>query len=1131
MSDTGAPVDATVRARALDPGQSFLVQAPAGSGKTELLIQRLLRLLAVVRQPEEILAITFTRKAAAEMRERILAALARARAGELPVEPHLRQGFDLAQAVVARDRELGWGLAEQPGRLRIGTIDSVNAWLSSRAPLSAGQNAMNRVMEKPDALYREAARQTLGLAAEPGAQGDAIRALLRHCDNRTEVAIGLLVRMLARRDQWLRHTGSGEVSAAGRAALEAAIGRLIDASLQRADARLPHEVRAELGELLAFAGANLRAAGQVSAITGWRNEPAFPPASSACVSLWRGLAQGLITKSGQWRQPRGLNVRSGFPRDAREHKARMAALLEQLSGDDTLAKVLQEVQQLPDTHYTDAQWQILTAVLRVLPLAAAMLQQVFDTRGETDFAQIAANALASLGQDDAVGELSLVLDYALRHILLDEFQDTSRSQYDLLCGLTSGWEPGDGRSLFLVGDPMQSIYRFREAEVGIFLETRAGGVNHLPLEFLRLETNFRSVPAIVDWVNRCFDSILPPAEESATGAVPLAPSRAHQADAEDTGVQWHVRAGTDPGEEAHAIVNIVGDNLQRWPQDTVGILVRSRAHAAHIGPLLRAAGIGYSAPDLELLGGEGVIQDLLALTRALAHAGDRIAWLAVLRAPWCGLTLADLHALANDDRDAAVWELLLDPERVSRLSKDGRQRAERTRHLLGPWLERRGACPLRELVEGAWQCLGGPACLNEPAELEIAAEFFDYLDEIDTGGDCPEVAELLAGIDARPVNRSAVHDLRVQLMTMHKAKGLEFDTVLLPALNARTRTDDKPLLLWHELGNVDGTPQLVMAPRQARGDAQDPLYESLWRVEGQRTAYEQQRLLYVATTRARRRLHLFAGLPAQADGETVTPAPGSLLRVMWPSAADEVLAAAGDAVAAPAAPAGPQWFEVPLRRLPAHWENPLDHASPDWLPTTPAVAAADADGNTDWARHAGTVAHRWLQEIAVAGVETFDSDRVAALRPTICLQLERQGTLPEQLDVACDRVTAALTRCLADDQGRWLLSAQHSTADSECGISRFTSDGELRDLRLDRTFVGGDGQRWIIDFKISQPAPGQAEDDFVAEQALLYRAQLAGYKDAITKLHPENQAVRVALYFPLLPRLAEVSLDATLLSE
>lgn len=1123
MSATRIPADLDTREVALDPRRSFLVQAPAGSGKTELLIQRVLRLLASVQQPEEILAITFTRKAAAEMRERILSALSRARRNERPAETHLERGFELARAVDARDRELGWGLAEQPGRLRIGTIDSINSWLNNRAPLSAGPQALNRVTENPAALYREAARQTVALAAEGDDHGAAVREFLNHCDNRADLAIRRLEEMLGRRDQWLRHTGVGAVADSVRQKLEESIGELVTDTLRQAETHLPQSVRQELCELLAFMGQNLAHRGEVSDLTEWRDRPAFPTANHELVRLWRGIAQGLLTKQDRaWRKRGGLNVRTGLPKG--EYKSRMIALLEQLESNDELHTALRAVAGLPDAHYSDAQWQSLKAILRVLPLAAAVLQRVFHAHGETDFTQIAANALASLGSEDTVTEISLVLDYRLRHILLDEFQDTSRSQYELLCRLISGWETGDGRTVFLVGDPMQSIYRFREAEVGVFLQCRVTGLGHLPLEFLRLETNFRSAPAIVNWINRSFAEILPAAEDPKTGAVPLASSRAFRDDAEGTGVHWHLLDGDDRDTEAQRIAACVRDSLTRWPGDTVGILVRSRAHATAITRRLRVGGIAYSAPDLELLGQEPIIQDLLGLTRALLHPADRIAWLAVLRAPWCGLQLADLHALAAADPAACVGQLLRDDAVLANLSESGRARARRCRHALEPWLNRRGACALRELVEGAWQCLGGPACIGGADELEIADEYFAYLEEVDVGGDCPEVAELLDAIAERPVNRETGKDPRVQIMTMHKAKGLEFDAVLLPSLGVATRKSAKRLLLWHEHARANGNCSLVLAPIEARGNDKDPLFEWLWATERQREAYEQDRLLYVASTRARARLHLFASRPTGRDPETAQPLADSLLKSLWPVVPADIRAGRASEAGGPESKTGPSWYAPPLRRLPEAWKSPLTAGRPDWGTGEPPESTEQRVAQDTWTRHAGTVAHRWLQEIARAGVAGFDAQRVHGLQKIIRIQLRRLGSAPEEVDRACRRVCDALTGALDDPDGRWILSDEHQHVASEWSIRQFDAAGRVQELRIDRSFIDDEGRRWIVDFKIANPAPGETTEAFLAAQQRRYHSQLANYLDAVTDLEPARRPIQVALYFPLLPRLVPVGL-------
>ena len=125
-----------------------------------------------------------------------------------------------------------------------------------------------------------------------------------------------------------------------------------------------------------------------------------------------------------------------------------------------------------------------------LPHAVAQLKLVFQSRNQVDFTEIAQGALRALGDLEAPTDLALALDYRIRHLLIDEFQDTSISQYELIEKLTAGWEPGDGRSMLAVGDPMQSIYRFREAEVGLFLRARAAGIGNIALQPVTLSRQF-----------------------------------------------------------------------------------------------------------------------------------------------------------------------------------------------------------------------------------------------------------------------------------------------------------------------------------------------------------------------------------------------------------------------------------------------------------------------------------------------------------------------------------------------------------------------------------------------------------------------------------------------------------------
>src|SRR5690606_11785541 len=161
--------------------------------------------------------------------------------------------------------------------------------------------------------------------------------------------------------------------------------------------------------------------------------------------------------------------------------------------------LLHGVRELPADCYEDDQWQLLDSLTRLLPLLVAQLTLVFKQLGATDYSAISQAALLALGSDDAPSDLALQLDYRIRHILVDEFQDTASPQLQLLQKLTAGWQPDDGRTLFIVGDGMQSCYGFRNANVGLFLDARRKGIGSVELEALDLTVNFRSQVGVVKW--------------------------------------------------------------------------------------------------------------------------------------------------------------------------------------------------------------------------------------------------------------------------------------------------------------------------------------------------------------------------------------------------------------------------------------------------------------------------------------------------------------------------------------------------------------------------------------------------------------------------------------------------------
>ena len=225
----------------------------------------------------------------------------------------------------------------------------------------------------------------------------------------------------------------------------------------------------------------------------------------------------------------------------------------------------------------------------------------------------------------------------------------------------------------------------------------------VPLERVRLKTNFRSTPQLIRWVQETIGPTMCEEDNPKLGAVQF---RASESAREPQGpgvrmVPFIDNKGAAEAEEIVKVIKAAGDS-------SVGILVRARSHVAEILPALRKAGIAYRAIEIEALKEQQHVMDVLSLTRAVLHLGDRVSWLACLRAPWCGLTLADLSALAENEPDRTVLDLISDPIKAEKLSVDGRSRVVRVQEILKQAVDSVGRLPLRELVERTRLALGGP---------------------------------------------------------------------------------------------------------------------------------------------------------------------------------------------------------------------------------------------------------------------------------------------------------------------------------------------------------------------------------------------------------------------------------------
>lgn len=1175
MSSFPLAPDSAERRRALNPEHSFIVQAPAGSGKTGLLIQRYLTLLATVDEPEEVVAITFTRKAAAEMRERVMAALAQAgntlNPPTIPGGGHEKLTFELAEAVLRRNIHAGWNIAANPARLRIQTLDSLCASLTRQMPVLSKFGSQPESIEDASDLYLEAGRATIGLVDEDDVVAQDIQHLLEYLDNDMARIETLLAEMLARRDQWLRH-----VHGKDRAGLEGALRNVRHEALERLCGLFRLHVASAQNELIAlteYAATNLSvASGKKPFMTdkGRGTWGAFPGDTEQDVAGWHAVADLLLTKKeGNWRKQH--TVSDGFPSGntkaekavAKSWKERALALIDLLARNDgdTLRHALHDIRRLPPPAYTEKQWEVLGSITRLLPRAVGQLKLVFQSHNKVDFTEVAQAALRALGEPEMPTDLALALDYRIRHLLIDEFQDTSISQYELVAKLTAGWEPGDGRSLLVVGDPMQSIYRFREAEVGLFLRTRTLGIGNITLHPLSLCANFRSQRGIVEWINATFAQVMPERENITLGAVSYTQSVATHGLLPGAAVSMHPFFNNDYAAEAAKVVEIVLQTQRddRSGMTTAAILVRNRSHLHEIIPRLKEAGIRFRAIEIEGLGRRPVVQDLLALTRALAHPADRLAWLALLRGPWCGLTLADIHALVSapgpsvpgDTDEAAamdregrsakasnrtVWELLNDDARMAMLSTDGYIRLLRVREVLKDCIDNRCRQSFRSTVEAAWLALGGPGCIEDATDFEDATVYLDYLEAHEVAGSIPKLSVLeegLAGLYALPDLEA---DGTLQIMTIHKAKGLEFDCVIVPGLGRSSRSNDKKLFMWMEYpratlsgGEGNAANDLLLAPIQETGADSDPIYSWLEKLEGEKERCEDERLLYVAATRAKQRLHLLGatGLVSSSDGafELRPPAGKSLLSKLWRVAQPVYTEAAARKMSSDVAfiADGEQNREGEkhsvnrsLRRLISGWTLPAAPPSVHWS-APHRMAPAQGDIEYSWAgetaRRIGSIVHRWLQRIAEDGVKNWSVARIQFLRDTFGYQLVACGMDSNQdnINAATERIMTALTHAVSDRRGQWLLGPQQD-ARNELRMTAII-DGEPADLVIDRTFRDTNGQRWVVDYKTSSHEGADVEG-FLDREQERYRFQLDRYAALIRLI--DGQPVKRGLYFPLL---------------
>lgn len=1108
MSQYPRPPDQDQRQQAVDPRHSVLVRAPAGSGKTGVLLLRYLHCLLAVEQPETVVAITFTNKAAGEIKERVMSALqdgAKAlvsAANGDDIEP-AGSGFehDIREAVckvLAKDEKNHWHLLKNSARLRITTFDSFCGSLVRRLPLLSGLGAAVPFTDA-DALYREAILslfRQLDESSCPPALATALQKLLAYGSNRIETLLPLLSALLSKRDQWLRDVISGDLDL-----MEAALADEVTSQFEPAWASLQElDIQQLISAFMASSAANedhawaadFRSAGELDI---------------ANFDLVQRLASAMLSGKGELYKPRSLNyagLKAGQPGTA-EAKSWLKGLEDEGLFDEA-SQALAAIASLPPPYFPDSSRELVGHFRIALAYLLAHLRLSFEHKGGVDFGEIAQRAITALSAEhgEAVGDALLIED-RVQHILVDEMQDTSVSQIELLEALCQGWEEDDGRSIFFCGDLQQSIYAFRGSLVSLFDELQQrgsfAGKTLLPLQ---LKANFRSSPDLVNWVNDCFKILFTDRGRYYEAALPQR-DNAGKVVIHPQVLGQKVEAKLTAGQaEAQDIVELIQRVQTRdsvvGSTSSVAILVRNRGHLKHIVPALKTAGITFSGQDIDSLTTTPAVMDFMGLLRALWHEADNVAWARVLRAPFVGLSWDDLLSLR--EAGGLLRDTLMSFETCAPISEEGKRALTHLRDTIN-WLE---SCPqsrdLRWALRSAWHLLGGPACI-EPHQQGDIDRVLALLDEYAPAGLLEDIRALERALErlyATPPTSN------IELMTIHKSKGLEFDVVILPGTGAAGRNADRELLAWQRIRG-----HMIFAPKPQSSGA-DPAAEKLYSYMSERQARaldeEIDRLIYVALTRAKSELHVFGQAKMNSKGD-VAATSGSVLHRLWDSVGDDFeccdIIETDDAIAPLRVPMAPRLRNLQCVSEPV-WQPPMPPESPLQRAQRQTENAVLEDNIED--RAVGIVFHELMERLGRRNDRdqwVADHDR---LQRGVTQRLRHHCHPEPGLDESVARVMSLVSNTLNCEKGQWILSSYQWQA-SEQTIRRMIG-GQWQTLILDRVFID-QNRCWIVDYKTAT-AKGNVKR-FFEEQAERYQTKMRIYQQALYATGVEC-AIATALYFP-----------------
>lgn len=1091
-------VDHQQREDALDISQSYLVKAPAGAGKTALLTNRTLVALSEADSLAEVVCMTFTNKAAQEMIDRIGLSISRAKKGYTPKNEFEAQNLALAKAALENSDKHGWGLGESCEHLNVSTIDSFcRKLLKGRYESSEHLSVSMDVMADASVMYEYAAKSVMS-KCEDVTYGASIRALLAHFGNKSEKVEELLVGALQKRDRWLELLFKGRAET--KEELEQSRSTFLDVVFEK-ESGILRKYECRLQDVFSKMAVPSELTNFIHNGFGSRVLDSVFEIQYISKVL---LSQKLVAKS-------RFTVKDGVPKD-KATKVEVVELLKELSQD--LASTLKELSYLPDSNFKVTEWALLNALFDTLPLALASLKMAFNKFSKVDFTEVSLAAVFALRGDSELGATDAAINQSqsIRHLLIDEFQDSSDIQMDMIKMITDSWSGEQSCSLFLVGDSMQSLYGFRGANVTQFM-TAETGLSSLNMKVLTLQTNFRSSKGVINWVNRVFESAFPAKDDLVVSACQYNASQAVKVENNNSPVQVHgfINDTDENSNEAQFIIETIKEIQHSKPTSTIAVLGRTRGA---LKPIITAfeqdLGVEKVDVDLSLLKSEPTAKVIVSLAKTLSNPTDDMALYALMTSPLVGLSTAQIYKLNDGNKSLCESIRFYDHDGFEGIEQDTREVLEILRTVFND-VDRSFHSSFQDVLISAWDRLSGGSILQSKDDQIIADTLFSLFDDAESSLITDKYIDDKIAALYKPVKKDCSNTNPVQFMTLHKAKGLEFDFVFIPSAGKSGNVTCGQLLQWSEVKRNEGS-LFALATSQEMGLSKESgqYIKFLNRLQSRKEIEELVRLGYVGVTRAISQVYVTASLSIDRKTETLkAPARNSLLGIFFDQVKEHLIEHDCSSRSSTETVA----FLPETKKIVRYGDVAIDgrnqlsqfESAEIYRPISQSRLIWDSNA----LKHEGVVIHKFIEQIGLEGLNKWDEMRLRMYKGAIHSMLKEVIGNGQQLMRSVERVSTEISNAVQCNVFK-KLAGQHQCDELELRVA-LQEGGKLIYLVIDKGFIDKEGNGMVVDWK-SAIDKRENNVSFIQFQQSLYKRKMGLYKKAYAEIHNIDSVVG-NLYF------------------